>query len=156
MNSNPHIASLNRSNGGVPKLPVDRAWASVNGMEGDRQRDRRYHGGPSRALSFYSLELLEQLSAEGHPIGPGAAGENVTLAGVDWSLMRPGTRVTLGDVEVELTAFAAPCTTIRDVFLGDEFKRISEKLHRGWSRIYGRVLKEGLLQVGIEVTVSPP
>lgn len=152
----PHVASLNRSNGGVPKLPVDQAWISVNGMEGDRQRDRRYHGGPDRALSLYSLELLLELQSEGHPIEPGAAGENVTLSGVDWTRMRPGTRVTMGDVEIELTAFAAPCKTIRGAFESEQFSRISEKVNPGWSRVYARVLTEGLLQVGARVTLSPP
>ena len=90
------IVSLNRSNGGVPKLPVDEAWASTNGMEGDRQRDRRYHGGPDRALSLYSVELIEHLRLEGHPIVPGAAGENVTISGIDWRDMAPGQHVAPG------------------------------------------------------------
>ena len=85
------IASLNRSDGGVPKTGVDRAWAGTNGMEGGRQRDLRYHGGPERALSLYSLELIVQLQAEGHPIVPGAAGENVTVSGMDWRRVVPGT-----------------------------------------------------------------
>jgi MOSC domain-containing protein YiiM len=150
------IVSLNRSNGGVPKLPVAQAWASVNGMEGDRQRDRRFHGGPERALSLYSLELLQQLQLEGHPIAPGAAGENVTIGGIDWTLMRSGALLTLGEVEVELTTFAAPCKTIRRAFVSEDFTRISNKLHPGWSRVYSRVLKEGLLHVGARVTLSAP
>jgi MOSC domain-containing protein YiiM len=145
------IVSLNRSNGGVPKTSVQDAWASMNGMEGDRQRDRRYHGGPDRALSLYSLELIEQLQREGHPIVPGAAGENVTVGDIDWREMTPGRRLTLGDVSVELTSFAAPCKTIRDAFADRQFTRISDKLHAGWSRVYARVLEEGLLQVGARV-----
>ncbi len=148
------IVSLNRSNGGVPKLPVDQAWVSVNGMDGDRQRDRRFHGGPDRALCLYSLELVNALRLEGHPIEPGAAGENVTISGLDWTIMRTGARVIVGDVELELTAFASPCKTIRRAFVSEDFTRLSDKLHPGWSRIYCRVLKEGLLQVGAPVTAS--
>ena len=58
------IAFLNVSKGGVPKMPIDEAWASVKGLAGDKQRDRRFHGGPTRALSLYSLELIEHLAAE--------------------------------------------------------------------------------------------
>lgn len=141
------IVSLNRSNGGVPKLPVEQARVTMAGMEGDTQRDLKHHGGPDRALSLYSLELIDELALEGHPMAPGAAGENVTISGLDWEAMRPGRRLWLGDVEIELMSFAAPCKTIRGAFLGDEFTRISEKLYRGWSRVYARVLREGVLHV---------
>ena len=149
------IVSLNRSAGGVPKLPVAEARASVQGMEGDRQRDRRFHGGPERALSLYSVERIDALRLEGHPISPGAVGENVTVSGVEWSALRPGSRLRLGEVEVELTAFAAPCKTIRRAFLDEAFTRISEKLHPGWSRLYARVVREGVLRVGDLVEVLP-
>lgn len=149
-----HIVSLNRSRGGVPKLPVDAALVSPAGLEGDKQYDRRYHGGLLRALCLYSLELIEQLRAEGHPIVPGAAGENVTIAGMDWHRMTPGARVLLGNVEIVLTTYTSPCKTIRRAFVNEDFSRISEKLHPGWSRIYARVPVGGELRVGAEVTIA--
>jgi MOSC domain-containing protein YiiM len=124
-------------------------------MEGDRQDDLVHHGGPDRALSLWSLELIEALAAEGHPIGPGAAGENVTLAGLDWMLVRPGARLSLGTVTVEVTGFAHPCRTIMSCFADRRFSRISEKSHPGWSRVYARVLEPGELRVGEEVRLSP-
>lgn len=150
------IASLNASNGGVPKLPVLFAHVSANGMDGDRQRDRRFHGGSDRALCLYSLELIDALAGEGHPIYPGAAGENVTIAGLDWSLVIPGARLRLGDVEAEVTGYTTPCRNIRDVFLGEEFTRISQKLRPGWSRVYVRILHEGTLRVDDPVEVLSP
>jgi MOSC domain-containing protein YiiM len=149
------IVSLNRSNGGVPKQPVDQAHVAGNGMQGDRQRDRRFHGGPNRALCLYSLELIDQLALEGHPIAPGAVGENVTISGLDWRGVRPGSRLRLGDVTVEVTSFASPCKTIRKAFDDEDFTRISEKLHPGWSRAYARVLTEGVLRVGDIVKADP-
>ena len=38
-----------------------------------------FHGGPERALCLFSLERILELQAEGHPIFPGAAGENITI-----------------------------------------------------------------------------
>jgi MOSC domain-containing protein YiiM len=148
---NGRVVSLNRSNGGVPKLPVEQARVTSKGMEGDRQRDWRFHGGPKRALSLYSLELIEQLQLEGHPIAPGAVGENVTIMGIDWREMEPGRVVSIGEIEIELTSFASPCKTIRRAFLDEDFTRISHKLHPGWSRLYARVLREGTLRVGDSV-----
>ncbi len=147
------IVSINRSNGGVPKREVEEALVTLHGIAGDRQRDLRHHGGPDRALSLYSLDLLDQLRLEGHDVGPGVLGENVTIRGLDWRAMLPGVRLMLGRVEIELTGFAAPCKTIRHAFLDEEFKRISDKLHPGWSRVYARVVAGGVLRRGDEVTL---
>src|SRR2546422_5744398 len=34
--------------------------------------------------SMYAMEAIEALRAEGHPIVPGAIGENLTVHGLDW------------------------------------------------------------------------
>lgn len=148
------VVRINRSSGGVPKLPIGEAAVTIDGLSGDKQRDRRFHGGPARALSLYSLELIEALAAEGHPVEPGALGENVTISGLDWTCMCPGTRVGIGEVRVELTSFAPPCRNIRSSFLDEGFARISEKVHPGWSRVYARVLLAGLVRVGDLVVIE--
>ena len=38
-----------------------------------------------KALCLYSFEVIEAWPADGHSIVPGAAGENVTVRGVDWT-----------------------------------------------------------------------
>ncbi len=48
----------------------------------------------------------------------------------------------------EVTAFAVPCNTIREVFADQRQVRISQKVHPGWSRVYVRVVEEGVLAVG--------
>lgn len=142
------IVSLNRSDGGVPKLPVTEARVTANGMEGDRQRNLKYHGGPDRALTIYALELIEALRAEGHAFAPGAAGENITVSGLDWAQMVPGRRLRLGEVAVELTEYADPCRTLVNLFADRKFSRVGERRHPGWSRVCARVLREGTLRVG--------
>lgn len=133
------MVSVNVSQGGVPKLPVERARVSSAGVEGDRQRFREFHGGPERAVSLYSLDLIEALRKEGHPIGVGTTGENLTLAGVDWRLVIPGAQLRIGEAEIEITAYAAPCRTIAGSFIGRRMGRIAEVKHPGWSRVYARV-----------------
>ncbi len=137
------VVSVNVSPGGVPKLPVDRARVSPAGVEGDRQRFLQYHGGPERAVSIYSLDLIDALRKEGHPIGIGTTGENLTLVGLDWSLVVPGTRLRIGETEVEITAYAPPCRTIAGSFIGRRMARISEVRNRGWSRVYAKVQVSG-------------
>ena len=148
------IFQLNLSNGGVPKLAVREAVLGREGLEGDRQRDRRYHGGPDRALCLYALERVLELQAEGHPIFPGSAGENVTLVGLDWSSLAPGARLALGgEALVEIASYTTPCKVIAASFTGGDFKRISQKLRPGHSRLYARVLRPGRLAVGDIVRV---
>jgi MOSC domain-containing protein YiiM len=152
--SDGRIFQLNLSNGGVPKLAVREAVVTTEGLEGDRQGDRRYHGGPERALCLYALERVLELQAEGHPIFPGSAGENLTLSGLDWSRLAPGERLALGhEALVEVTSYTAPCKRIAACFLGGDFKRISQKLRPGHSRLYARVLRPGRLTVGDEVKI---
>jgi MOSC domain-containing protein YiiM len=148
------IFQLNCSDGGVPKLSVREALLTETGLEGDRQKDLRFHGGPERALCLFPLELILELQGEGHPIYPGSTGENVTVVGVEWENLKPGARLALGDeVVVEITGYAAPCNTIVDSFRGGEFKRISQKLRPGDSRLYARVIRTGRLAVGQPVIV---
>ena len=149
------ITGLQRSAGGVPKLPVEHVRVHAAGMEGDRQANRRYHGGPDRALCLYSQERLDALSAEGHPVGRGSLGENVTIAGLPWELVQPGSRLRLGAVEVAVTAFAPPCETIGNAFVGRKFIRVSQVVNPGWSRVYVRILGDGELSVGNVVTLAP-
>lgn len=145
------VVGLQRSGGGVPKLPIQRASVHATGIEGDWQRNRKHHGGPDRALCLYSKALLDALVAEGHPASPGAMGENVTIVGLDWSGMQPGVRLRIGTVEAEVTDFACPCQKIARAFRDGEFTRVSEKVHPGWSRVYARVLRAGEIALGDEV-----
>lgn len=148
------IHRLSASDGGVPKLALSRARVTPLGIEGDRQRYRKIHGGPQRALCLYSLELIERLRAEGHPVSPGSCGENVTVAGIEWTRVRPAARLRLGaEVEVVVTRYTTPCKTIAASFLDGDFRRISQDRHPGESRVYARVLRGGWLEPGDAVAV---
>jgi MOSC domain-containing protein YiiM len=150
------LASINLSHGGVPKKRVTDAEMSRWCVEGDSQFDKKHHGGPDRAVCLYSLERIQALQAEGHPIDVGTAGENVTVSGVDWNLVVPGTRIRLGDqVLLEIASFTSPCKTIRRSFVEGKFVRISEKLHPGWSRVYARVITPGRIKSGDRVEIVP-
>ena len=151
------IHQVSVSQGGVPKLPVETVDVVVGGIVQDDQTDRRNHGGPDQDLCLYSLEVIEALQAEGHPIEPGFAGENLTIAALDWSEMRSGLRLTIGEtVTAELTSPAAPCSKNADWFAGRDFRRMSFELHPGWSRWYARVIVGGTVRQGDPVEVVEP
>lgn len=148
------IAAICVSEGGVPKEPVSAVMVRVTGLEGDKQRDLRHHGGPDRAVCLYSADRMEALQGEGHPMWPGALGENLCLRGLDWDAVRPGAQLDFGEVVLEVTSYASPCSTIRGFFSDQNSNRISQKVHPGWSRVYARVLSEGVLSEGFTVTLK--
>lgn len=94
-------------------------------------------------------------SRRGILIAPGSAGENLTLAGLDWATLVPGSQLQLGDqVRVEITDYAAPCRTIMRWFSDRRFSRIGQKHHPGSSRLYARVLQGGLVSRGDRAMVQ--
>jgi MOSC domain-containing protein YiiM len=97
MNSSPYLYQINCSQGGIPKLPLTEAWVSFEGLCGDGHRNKILHGGPDRAICVFSFEVIEALQQEGHTIFPGAAGENLTLAGLDWVHIQPGDQMKIGE-----------------------------------------------------------
>lgn len=149
----PTVARINvNPAGGVPKHAVGGALITASGVGGDRQLDLEHHGGPERAVCLFSLERIEQLAAEGHPITPGSTGENLTITGLDWAALVEGSRLAVGDdVVLEITRAAPPCRTIAPSFTDGAFVRISDKVHPGWSRLYARVLREGFVRDGAPV-----
>lgn len=133
----------------MPKTPVESARVSALGLEGDGHRDTENHGGPERAVCIYALEAIEALQAEGHPIVPGAIGENLTVHGLDWPAVGPGAVLRVGDeLVLQVTRYTSPCANIRPAFLDGAYARVAQKRHPGWSRVYARVLVEGAVRRG--------
>ena len=143
------IVQLSVSNGGVPKHAVESARVTPLGLEGDGHRDREHHGGPDRAVCLFAMEAIRELQGNGHPLVPGALGENVTLEGLDWSAVQPGSRLRLGDdVVLEVTRYTSPCLNIRAAFRNGDYSLVSQKRHPGRSRVYARVITTGTLRRG--------
>jgi MOSC domain-containing protein YiiM len=151
----PHVYQINVSDGGVPKHPVLEAVIVRTGVRGDRQQNLKIHGGPDRALCLFSQELIERLQDEGHSIEAGSLGENLTLAGLDWEKLKLGCRLQIGpNVRVELMSYTVPCDKNARWFKDGDFKRVSQKMNPGWSRLYARVLVEGVVRPGDEVVIE--
>jgi len=151
------VLQVNVSQGGVPKLPVDRAWVSTLGLEGDKHREHTIHGGPHMAVCLFGIEAIERIQSEGHPIEAGSAGENLTTSGVEWSLVPIGSHIRIGtELRMEIASPTNPCSTQRNNFSDGRFSRISIDHHPSDSRMYARVLREGTVQPGDSIIVEPP
>ncbi|MDE0803190.1 MAG: MOSC domain-containing protein [Acidimicrobiales bacterium] len=148
------VAQLSTSDGGVPKSAVASVEVGPRGFVGDRQGDRKHHGRPFQAVCLWSSEVIDALAAEGHPIGPGLAGENLTVSGIDWATLRPGVRLLVGDVTLEVSGWAEPCRK-NDRWFIDRSDRMDHRLHPGWSRAYAWVIEPGTIAAGDDVIVEP-
>ena len=150
------VLQLNASHGGVPKQALLGAYVGWKGVDGDRQATRKHHGRPFQALSLWSAEVIEALRAEGHDLSPGAAGENITVAGLPWHDVRPGTRLRIGAVLCDISAYAVPCKQLAHLFSDRDFHRIHHdrdlKLGTAQCRVYATVVERGNIAPGDTVT----
>lgn len=124
------------------------------GIDVDQQGDLRVHGGPDKAIHHYPLdhypywkehvrhELLEN---------PGAFGENFSSSGWTESEVHIGDVVRVGKVTLQISQGRQPCWKLNDRFNEPGMARRMQSSGRtGW---YYRVLGEGTLHVGDEMTV---
>jgi hypothetical protein len=81
---------------------------TAGGVEGDRPMDRKRHRRPFEAVGVWSSEMIAALAKKGDAIGADRAAENLTLSGIDWARLRPGTRLLAGTVLLELSYRADP------------------------------------------------
>ncbi len=148
------VVSVNVSPGGIPKTPVASTRVRRLGLDGDAHHEPEpIHGGPLQAMCLFPVEAIERLRAEGHLAFPGAVGENLTIAGIDWAGLRNGDRLRIGEARLtlQLTHFAAPCAKQAQWFADGRYGRISAAAHPEDARWYAAVLEEGDVAAGDEV-----
>jgi MOSC domain-containing protein YiiM len=137
------LIQLNISRGGMPKLPVSSARVTRDGVAGDRQKNRKYHGGPDRAVCLYSEELYDWLRGEGIDLPAGALGENFTTRGLDLDTLAVGDRIRVGEVcVIEITGVREPCRQLK------KWGAALPKLIVGRSGWMAKVVREGEVKAG--------
>ena len=142
------VVSINVSDGGIPKIPVQACGISLMGLEGDGH-DHDKHMSPDRAVSLVDLEILEQLNTEGYDVCPGAIGENLTVENLQLQALEPGDNLTFsGGVQIELVEARKPCFVLDalDVKLKTDIV--------GRCGYLARVIVEGTISAGESITVT--
>lgn len=147
------LAQLNVSQGGMPKTPVASARVTAHGVEGDRQRNLKVHGGPDRAVCIYSEELYEELRDAGVDLPAlGVVGENFTTRGLDLRKLARGDhlRVGTGGCVVQITGVRTPCHQLK------QWDPDLPELIVGRSGWVARVVFEGVVSAGDSIEVLAP
>lgn len=147
------ITSLppNGSPTGIFKQPVDGpVTVSVEGLAGDRQADRRVHGGAEKAVHLYPAGHYARLAAAFPALAgafvPGSMGENLSVAGWDEEAVCIGDVFRVGSCRLQVSQPRSPCWKINHKF-GDEglAEFIANACISGW---YFRVREGGSVAVG--------
>lgn len=115
------------------------------GLQGDG------HGGDwHRQVSLLAEESIDKMRRLGLDVDPGAFAENITTRGVDLVTLPIGTRVALGDVQVEVTQIGKKCHNRCAIYhqAGD---CVMPK-----EGIFAKVLSGGTLAAGMPIRVDLP
>lgn len=124
------------------------------GVEHDCVFDKKHHGGPDQAIYVYFTADYDWWSRElGREVAPGTFGDNLTISGLTSAEIAVGDRFSIGDVVLEATAPRIPCNTLAARMNDPQFvKRFRDADMPG---AYCRVLREGSVQAGMEVSYEP-
>jgi hypothetical protein len=147
------LDQISISAGGVPKSAVQTAEVDRSGVRGDLHNSRIHHGRPWQALCLWSSEVIEDFVAAGHDLAPGAAGENLTIGGLDWDLVRPGVVVGIGEMRCEVSSYAVPCSKNARWFSGGDVDAMHHR-HGPVSRVYATVVEPGPVAIGDAVLLG--
>jgi len=116
-------------------------------LDGDRQSDRRVHGGEYKAVYAYAAEHYDWWErALGRELEPANFGENLTIRGLEESAVSIGDVFRMGDAELEAIAPRLPCYKL-GIRFGDPRMVQAFAEERRWG-IYFRVDREGVVRAG--------
>ena len=140
-----HVVAINIAPGSrLPTRTVDTVVAEAGtGLVGDR-----YHGAKHRHVTIQSQEMLDQAAADlGRDFDPALTRRNLTVDSGEIPT-KPGTRLMVGDVLLEVVRVSAPCRLLDD-WIGPGAARA---LHRRAGSTF-RLLSSGTIRLGDVVEV---
>jgi len=121
------------------------------GLDGDAQADLRGHGGPDQAALLYSADNYARWRTEGFDFEAGSFGENLTVSGLDETTVCAGDIYQVGESVLQVTKARGPCYKLQyRTGVPDMIKRVLANGRSGW---YVRVLTEGLVEAGDEISL---
>ncbi|WP_158966655.1 MOSC domain-containing protein [Paraglaciecola sp. L3A3] len=140
---------------GIYKHSVNSAQIDNLGIQGDVQIDKRYHGGPERALHQYALKSYEVI-IKAHPLlhktaWPGSMGENISVPTMHEQNVCIGDIYQIEECLIQVSGPRMPCFKIAEKFKTPGLdKFVAKHAIHGW---YYRVLKGGELTINDDITL---
>ena len=134
-----HIVAICRSERkGTRKSQIPAAVLRENyGMENDA-----HAGDWHRQISLLSMEKIEAFQKRGASVSYGDFGENLVVSGIDMVSLPVGTRLSIGDILLEITQIGKECHTRCAIY-----QSMGECI-MPTQGVFARVLHGGELRVG--------
>lgn len=135
---------------GIFKQAVSEVVIQSNGLVGDHQADRRFHGGPDKAVHQFSRLAYERLAASFPTLStqflPGSMGENLSVNEMTDENVFIGDIYRVDKVLIQVSEPRRPCWKINKKFGDGQLSQFVEsEALTGW---YFRVLEGGTVGVG--------
>jgi MOSC domain-containing protein YiiM len=139
MSTVPRLVSVNTNlEKQFRKVPRAEARLVANfGLEGDRHAGR-----PLRQVSILNAETVSELAQRGMPVEPGVLGENITIEGIPVMRLADGSRLRIGEAELEITGDRPSCREMLEVHR-DALKAMSGRAGK-----MARVVRSGTVRPG--------
>jgi MOSC domain-containing protein YiiM len=139
---------------GIFKEPVDGpVRVSKENLSGDRQADLVNHGGRDKAVYAYSFDNYaywqELLGID--RLRYGQFGENLTVSGLDESVVYIGDHIRAGDLLMAVTQPRVPCYKLGIRLDNRDVPKLFSKSAR--TGFYMRVLEVGTVEAGDEIEI---
>jgi MOSC domain-containing protein YiiM len=117
------------------------------GFATDVQVNKKYHGGPDKAVCAYASENYD-LWAEvlEHELPHGSFGENFTLSGLLEAEVHIGDVFKVGTAHLQISQPRQPCSTLAARFGTKNF--VKQVVNSGMTGWYFRVLEPGTVRAG--------
>ena len=138
----------------IAKAPVEGAvYLGEENFDGDYQANRKYHGGPDKAVCAYSAEHFPVWNARFDLSLPGGAfGENLTLLDLTEDTICVGDTLCIGSVILQISQPRMPCANVAKRWNQPDLPQAM--MDTGYTGFYCRVLQKGELQAGQTVSVT--
>lgn len=129
---------------GVIKKPIEKGFFKIaHGLDGDAHAGK-WH----RQVSLLGQESIDKMIEKGiKDLTPGKFAENITTEGIILFELPVGTKLRIGETEMEVTQIGKECHQ------GCEIRKLTGDCVMPREGIFTRVLKEGFIKAGDEIEI---
>jgi Uncharacterized protein conserved in bacteria len=134
---------------GIYKYSVNRPiFLGLEDVENDHVIDRRYHGGVDKACYLYSADRYPfwKNRYPGADFQWGMFGENLTISGLDESVVKIGDQYRIGEALVQVTQPRQPCFKLGIRFGNPDV--VPDFWSLPYPGVYLKVLERGAVKAG--------
>ena len=130
---------------GVIKEPVDEIVITEEGVENDA-----HAGDWHRQVSLLAKESIDKFEEVlGRKLGFGEFAENITTEGITLYTMKPGDKLKIADVEMEITQIGKKCHGDGCAIFSQVGKCVMPK-----EGIFAKIIKTGVIKPGDEIVYT--